>query len=215
VTPAGGSPETLTASGSGPWTYTYTVTSSTANGLATITATVSDGAGNSASDTDTFNINKRQVTGQVELEGFVGTTSRVVTFVATGGTTKTWNLTLTGWASYKTSYTLTDVPSGTTGISAKTAWTLRERLTVAWDGDSQAVADFVSDGTAGWSDATDHYLRGGDINGSNSVNVLDYSILKMNWNTSNAVADINGSGLVYTTDYDLMKGNWFKTGDPE
>ena len=57
-------------------------------------------------------------------------------------------------------------------------------------------------------------LRAGDLNGSNSINVLDYSILKVNWFTANPAADVNGDGVVNTLDYALMKANWFAVGDP-
>jgi hypothetical protein len=203
VTDASAVETVLTSSGSGPWTYTYAVTSTTANGIATISATIGDEAGNSASDTDTFRVNKNQVTGQVELQDFVGS-SRAVTFAATGGTVKTWTQTLS-FAGGVASYTLTDVPAGTTGVSAKTAWSLRNKLAAVLDGDGQVAANF----TGG------EKLLGGDINGTNSINVLDYSVLKANWFTSNSVADIDGSGEVGTLDYSIQKSNWFKVGDPQ
>jgi hypothetical protein len=203
VTDAASVATVLTASGSGPWTYTYSITPATANGIATISATVQDIHGNTATDTDTFTINKNQVAGQVELQGFVGS-SRAVTFVATGGTVKTWTQTLS-FVGTTASYTLTDVPAGTTGVSAKTAWSLRNKLAVTLDSDGQAAAGF----TGG------EMLLGGDLNGSNSINVLDYSVLKTRWFTSDPVADINGSGRVDLTDYSIQKANWFLVGDLE
>jgi len=67
----------------------------------------------------------------------------------------------------------------------------------------QATVDFTGADT----------LPGGDINGSNSVNILDFGVLKLNWFTHNAVADINGDGDVQTMDYTILKANWFKSGD--
>jgi hypothetical protein len=207
VTPNGGSAEAATyvnESPSGTFNYTWTVSSTTANGMATINASVSDNAGNSNNATpQTFNVNKNQITGQVELQSFVGA-SRAVTFVATGGTKKTWTQTLT-FSGSVASYTLTDVPAGTTNLSAKAAWNLRKKLAVTLGSQGQATANFTSSAK----------LLGGDINGSNSINILDYSILKVNYFTSNAVADIDGNGVVNLVDYSLMKSNWFMVGDPE
>jgi uncharacterized protein YfaP (DUF2135 family) len=342
---------TLTASGTGPWTYVYTVTASTANGLATITASAGDGSGNVTVDTDTFLVNKNQITGLVELESLnppAGGVIRNVTFAANGGV-KTWTIPVSfAQGSAIGSYTLTDVPDGTTSLSAKTDWNLRRKLGVTigevvstvgnvsatitktngaagvtfdivihttgphygaglaigtsadypnasfqvyfadfsdqqwhyqdygtgwngpdtttlptgysvsgnasgntfsitvpysalggsgvpyywslqvrtnllgrypenwipWSGDtstfaksesSQLLADFTGDAK----------LLGGDVNGSNSVNVLDYSILKTNWFSSNAIADLDGSGVVQFVDYTVLKNNWFKVGDAE
>jgi hypothetical protein len=214
VTDAASVETTLTAVGSGPWTYTYTVTSATANGIATIAATITDDSTNSTSTSATFTINKNQVTGQVQLEAFVGS-SRAVTFVATGGVAaKSWTQTLS-FTGGIASFTLTNVPEGTTGISAKTAWTLREKLMIALDTNGQATGvNFLADATAGWADATDHYLRGGDFDGTNSVNILDYSLMKSSWGAG-TVADIDGSGTTNTVDYAYMKANWFKVGDAQ
>jgi hypothetical protein len=190
--------------GSGHYFYHVIVPPTAANGLAQIRAAVFDRAGNRTDDLDSFLIDKNQITGQVELESFGGA-SRMVTFVATNGATflRSWDLTLTGWASSKTNYTLTNVPDGTTGISAKTAWNLRSKLAVTLVG-GQAIADFIG------ADK----LPGGDLNGSNSVNVLDYSIMKSNWGSGPA-GDIDGIGGTGFVDYAIMKGNWFKAGDAE
>jgi hypothetical protein len=146
----------------------------------------------------------RQVTGQVALQGFVGS-SRIVRFVATGGSSnKTWDLTL-NFSSGVANYTLTDVPTGTTGISAKTAWTLRKKLAVTFDVNGQATADFTGNGQ----------LPGGDFNGDNQVNFLDYSILAANYFTTDPVADITGDGQVNFLDYGILAANYFTAGDPE
>jgi hypothetical protein len=56
-------------------------------------------------------------------------------------------------------------------------------------------------------------LAGGDLNGNNGVNLVDYSILKSYWTTTNPVADINGDGIVNTLDYTILKVYWGATGD--
>ena len=98
---------------------------------------------------------------------------------------------------------MTDVPSGTTGLSAKTNWNLRQKMTVALDVNGQAAANFTGA----------DLLRAGDFDNSNSVNILDYTILKRHWNTTNPIGDLNGDGQVNITDYSLMKVNWFTLGE--
>jgi hypothetical protein len=188
---------------SGTFNYHVTVDALTANGSHTVDASVADRAGNIGNATQaSFCVNKNQISGSVQLEGFVGA-SRVVTLVATAGaTTKTWTPTLS-FAGGIASFTLTDVPESATNLSGKTAWSLRNNVLLTGGTNGQWVADLTGA----------EKLRGGDLNNSNSVNILDYGVLKINWFTSNAVADITGDGDVNATDYNIMKGNWFQTGD--
>jgi hypothetical protein len=213
VTPNGSAAEAATYVGESPdgtFNYTWSVAAGTPNGVATITATVADKAGNASSDTATFNINKHEITGTVELEGLVppaGGITRTVAFAATSGmSTKTWNVPVFFAAGQRLgTYRLTDVPADTTGLSAKTAWNLRRKVAVTYAAD-RAVVSFTGTGSM---------LLGGDLNGSNSINVLDYSLLRTSWYTTNPAADINGSGKVDLTDYSILKANWFKVGDPQ
>jgi hypothetical protein len=186
----------------GSYSCTATVDAATTNGAHQITITVTDMAGNVLTLTDWIFVDKNQATGQVELEG-VGACSRAVTFVATGGTIKTWTQTL-NFVGGIASYTLTNVPGGTTGLSAKTAWSLRNKLAVTMV-DGQASANFTGA----------EKLLGGDLNGTNTINILDYSVLKANYFTANPVADINGNGVVNLIDYNILKANFFKAGDVE
>jgi hypothetical protein len=144
------------------------------------------------------------LSGQVQLEGFVGD-SREVKFTATGGeSTKTWTQTLDfdGGVAF---YTLTDVPEGTTYLSSKTDWSLRRKIAVTDVGNYQLEANFTGNCR----------VLGGDINGTNSVNILDYALLRSNWMTTTDTADINGDKQVQLLDYMIMRSNWFKQGDPE
>jgi hypothetical protein len=178
-------------------------------------------------------VNTRQVTGRVQLQGFTGT-NRTVTFVATGGYSnapalKTWTLPLDNWAApapahagdngLVATYVLTDVPAGTTHLSAKSGWNLREKLPVAFDANGLAVVDYLSDAVPGWNDAADHYLRGGDLDGDNVIYTFDYGILGAGWPnppgplTTNA--DITGDGVVNFFDFNPMSLNWGSMGDPQ
>jgi hypothetical protein len=195
--------------------YTVDVLASTANGAHAIRVNAEDTLGNAgADDSAEICVNKNQISGRVELDSFTGA-ARTVRFVASGGSPASWELSLSFTGGIG-SYTLVNVPDGTTALSAKTAWNLREKLTVSLDTQGQATGvDFIGDGVDGWSDATDHYLRGGDLNADNYVNIFDYSVLKINWNTHNAVADISGDGDVQLHDYSILKNSWFKGGDVE
>lgn len=212
----------------GTYNYAWIVTNATANGTWTALVAASDIC-HTTTTNFTLCVNKTQVTGLVQLEGFNGNGTnvnhtRLVTFVATGGlTNKTWNLSLTNTSGDTFSYKLTDVPSGTTGVSAKTVWNLREKLAVTLDINGQAAADFTGNPLDGWSDAVDHYLRGGDISASfvdpiprdNQVQLFDYSALGNNFFTVNPIADITGDGQVDYDDFFILYLNWFWAGDPQ
>ena len=208
VTPASGTAQTPTYAGENPagtYNYIWTVTATTSNGSAVIRATVSDRSGNSATaDARTINVNKNTISGQIELDSFTGT-SRSVTFVATGSARKSWIINVSGFSGGVAPYVLTDVGDGETAASAKTGWNLRRKLILTGGVNGQWIANFVGA----------NKLLGGDLDGSNAVNLLDYSILKTNWLTSNAAADISGDSAVNLLDYSIMKSNWFVAGDAE
>jgi hypothetical protein len=83
-----------------------------------------------------------------------------------------------------------------------------------WSGDASTYASpNNSQLSASFTGA--NKLPGGDLNNSNTVNILDYSMLKEHWVTTDPEADINGDSGVSLLDYSLMKDNWFTEGDPE
>ena len=110
-------------------------------------------------------------------------------------------------------YRLVQIPSSATQVSAKTAWNLRVRKPLA------GTVTFVNNGvpgafTPGSTPASDYYLRAGDMNGDNQIDLVDYNILRLNYNTTaGGSADVNGDGNVDGVDYSLMKLNWGKKGD--
>jgi hypothetical protein len=191
-------------------------------GNTTITVTATDGSPNHNVTTQTtiLVVEAAQVTGQLELQDFVGSgttpaETRAVTFVAStnwvvGSTTNTitlWTNTVTlTFTGDTASYILTGVPPTATALSAKTAWNLRKKLPIAWTANNtQGTANFTST----------HQLPGGDLNGDNIVNFLDYSILGSNWFTTNPVADIVGEGFVGFDSYVDLYLNYYTTGDPQ
>jgi hypothetical protein len=196
----------------GTYHYQVTVDATTANGAHAITVDAADVLGHASQDTSSaLCVDKNQITGTVSFATLTSasyTVIRDVMFKATdvGGVVGTWtvpvsfiNDTVTKVATG--SYVLTNVPAATTGLSAKTDWTLRQKTGVTLDGNNQATVTFS--------------LSGGDLNGSNTINILDYSALKEDWLTTNARGDINGDGGVQLFDYSLLKSNWFTAGDPE
>jgi hypothetical protein len=203
----------------GTYHYEWTVTPSTPNGTWTVTGTATDTVSNRGERPFVLCVNRTQLRGQVELEGFAGT-NRVVTFVATGGANvKTWHLPL-HFIGAVADYVLTDVPAGTTHLSAKSAWHLRVRRPVPpFDAHGVSEVHFLSDGLGGWDATTDHYLRGGDLDGDNLIYTIDYGILGAGWSNApgplRAQADITGEGVVGLQDFGLMSANWGSMGDPQ
>jgi len=122
-------------------------------------------------------------------------------------------------------FRLTDVPDGTTLVSAKTAWNLRVTLFApAMDADPAESLYFVNDGTREYNpDGTAVFnpsntkLRAGDMTGDNKINLFDYATFKVNWPPASpgTPADLDGNGAVNLNDYALLKLNWAGTGDPD
>jgi autotransporter-associated beta strand protein len=211
----------VATNGPGPNSYEYlyewTVLNSTSNGLWTATVSASDLC-ETTNTTFTLNVNKTQITGQLALEDFAGT-SRTVVFKATTNSPSvtnvvaTWTISLAftngTYPNTYATYTLSGVPNDVTGLSAKTDWNLRRRLSLTLDLDGQAVANFT-----GASE-----LLGGDITQSgasaNAVQTLDYLQLLTHYQTLNPLSDIDGNGQVDGDDYNLLLGNWFDVGDPQ
>lgn len=193
----------------GVFNYSWEVSSATTPGTWSATALSTDRAGNQTTSLFELYVQSFSIAGQVELQSFVGTGtahSRTVTFVATGGaSTKTWTQSLTNASGAIFSFTLNDVPPGTTHVSAKTNWNLRKKLAVVFDEWGQASATFT--GT--------QKLLADDINADNQVQVIDYVILRNNYFTTQPTPDLNGDGLIQAFDYALLRGNWFSAGDPE
>jgi hypothetical protein len=208
-------PDTVDITGSavegpaGTFTYTWTISATTANGTWNVTVTAKDDAANTATDSFTICVNKTQVSGSVQSQGFVGGV-RDVTFVATdagNNVLATWTVPLT-FTGDTAPYTLIAVPPDTAHLSVKTKWTLRVRQDVTFV-NGQAVNNFTG------SDM----MRGGDIapqpDPDNQVNFPDYAQLAEDYFTTMARSDINGDGVVNVIDYGILADNWFMAGDPE
>lgn len=212
-----------TAVGAGPniggddytqYTFVYEVTPATVNGTYDVVFTVTDRSGNVTVETlGTIEINKNAITVAVELEGLVaGPVTRDVVFVFTDASQAVIETRTVAveFLSGVGGVVFTDVDGDTARLSAKTDWNLRRRLDVAFV-DGQAEVDFIGG----------NKLPGGDINGDNVVNMLDYAILRFYWANvvssvpEAVVADITASGAVGMNDFGLLQTNFYVFGDPQ
>jgi len=213
-------PENLTpilVDSEGPtYAWNLEIDENTDNGTYNITITATDNAGNEQSVTGDICVNKNEIAGTMAMDTWnvaIYSFERDVVFKATdsaGSVLKEWTVTVeftnnNSNAFASASYNLKDIPSSTANLSAKTDWTLRRKIPVSFDSNTQAIADF----TGGCN------LLGGDLNGSNTTQFLDFLVLRNNWFTHEAIADINGDGNVQFSDFLILRQNWFMTGDDE
>lgn len=202
----------------GTFNYTWAVTAATLNGTWTADIVAADLC-ETTNASFVLNVNKSQITGLVQLEGFTGNVtnrSRAVTFVATTNSptvtnvVASWTMSLTNAGGDTFDFTLTGVPDGTTALSARTDWNLRRRLAVALDGNGQGTVNFTNPGG---------FLKAGDIvhtgPSDNAVVLDDYYTLVGVWLGSDPAADLNGDGVVNVFDYSLLSFNWYVSGDPQ
>ncbi len=190
------------------YVFEVTVGSSTPNGLYDVGATVMDRSGNAGTlAIGTVEIAKYRLSVTAACQGMIAApVTRDLELVATdasGNVLESWTLpaTFTGGLG---SVVIEDVPDGTAMLSAKTAWTLRRRISVSFDPAGEGSASFTGSSL----------LRGGDFNGNNLVNLVDYNILQSVFNTVATGADISGDGQVNLTDFNILNANWLVAGDP-
>jgi hypothetical protein len=112
-------------------------------------------------------------------------------------------------------FTLIDVPEGTTLVSAKTSWNLRETVAPldppVGGAKPNGVANFVNG--ANVQPIVNNNLRAGDVNGDNIVNLSDFNVLQQTYGTTDPRADFDGSGAVNIVDYTLLQNNFGAIGD--
>lgn len=188
-------------------TFELTVNAATPNGTYNVDATAMDRSGNvGALAIGAIEISKYQLNVTIAAQGLISAPlARNVTFVATnvsGAVLNTWTLPVS-FAAGQGSITLTDLPAGTAFLSAKTAWTLRNRRAASFDASGNGSVAFT--GTS--------RLRGGDLNNNNIVNLTDFNILQASFNSAGTTADISGDGQVNLTDFNVLNANWLTTGD--
>ena len=194
---------------------TLNVPADATTGLYTLAASVIDRSGVSSLSTGlgSFSIANEAIA-SIELQAFAGGT-RAVTFVATDGAgvfLGSWTKTVTNFSGGIGSVVLENVPAGTSAISAKSAWTLRNKRAVSFSPEGVGSLDLTG---------TTYKLKGGDLNGDNVINTLDYGVLRFHFNStvpaSRMVADITGdvAGEVNLTDFNVMQANFYTVGSAQ
>lgn len=105
------------------------------------------------------------------------------------------------------------VSPNATGSGGMRSWTLKRVKDVAPS--DLGMVTFVNDGVPEWSDSSDYYLRVGDMNGDEFIDLVDFNILKGSYlgTGSDQNADLDGNGQVFDRDYFLLKQNWLLEGD--
>jgi hypothetical protein len=128
---------------------------------------------------------------------------------------------VTTWLRPKLAQVSTGDIVATTTAAGNGSWTLTLQTTGLSQGTYELVAQgkmpnglVESDKSArktigiGVKVADDTCLGRGDLNCDGVVNLVDFSILLFNWNSTSAVADINGDGTVALPDFSIMLYNW-------
>jgi nitrous oxidase accessory protein NosD len=189
--------------------FVFEVDAGTPDGVYDVIAIVTDRSGNTTQLLlGTLEIAKWIATISVQSQGLVSAPiTRTVVFVMTDSLSQVLESrpVAVDFVGGTGTAVLTGIPGATAFISAKTQWTLRRRLPCVFDADNNAEVNFTGASL----------LRGGDLNGDNIVNLVDYNILNANWFTTSATADISGDGVVNVFDYNVLNSNWFTLGDPQ
>lgn len=189
--------------------FEATVGPAVQNGIYNVDATVMDRSGNVGSlPMGAIEIARFSSLVVVEPQGLTNAAvTRNVVFVATdasGAVLATWDEPIS-FLNGQGSINLIEIPPGTVGLSAKTAWTLRSKVGVVFDAFGQANVSF--------SGADE--LRGGDFNGDNLVAGADFNILRLAFPGFATVPDITGDGIVNGPDFNIFRLNWLTLGDPQ
>ena len=185
---------------SGYYVAEFDIDADWTNGQHSVTVIATDIYDNISQEVKDFTVNKNEVSGLLALQGMtLQNTSRDVTFVLNASVRKSVTL---QFISGKAFYSFRDVDE-VSSVSAKTAWNLRKKVTASPQ-NGQTLVDFTGSKA----------LAGGDLNGDNVANALDYAILRAAWGYG-AVGDITADGFTDNNDYLIMQSNWYKKGDPE
>ncbi len=219
VTPHGGSAEAATyvnESPVGTFNYTWSVTDTTPTGSAEINASAADNVGNVGHATpQAFTIAGPRLTLNIQLEGIVGgsvTRTMKVLLGGTGVLQLEYNLPVTfvnqiGTLAFDD---ITNLP-GYSCVSVKDAQhTVYSTLSIVHSAPGQYVANLTG------SDK----LLGGDVDNNDVVDVYDYGVIAVQWNTMGHPlappaldGDIDDNGKVYKEDFRIFWSHFLTRGD--
>ncbi len=131
-------------------------------------------------------------------------------------------LTVSGYSVPKASVS-TEIGGGTKSVlsanaDATGAWALQVDTKSLTDGMHTVKAFFKQDGgiQSGFGKSISFSVGAGafadtgsaDLNGDHKVNLVDFSIFLLKWNTDDIQADFNGDGTVNLGDFSIMLFNW-------
>ena len=191
----------------GVFNFSYVIDGTTPNGSVTVEAWAYDDAGNQGlAGAATFDVNTYQVVVNVQLQALNRAITRTVTLVLTDcdGGTDTYVEDLAFSILGVGSTTLTDVDSAMDWISADQGHVLRGSQELSFTA-TQATADFTGA----------EQLLAGDFTDDNLVDVEDFALLALNFNTLGDAADATGDGLQGSADFTAIVANFFVSGDAD
>jgi hypothetical protein len=122
-----------------------------------------------------------------------------VSFYTPGQTNALSTISITGTAGSLT-FTPTSLNPGSYDVSIKTNKYLSRRKTNLTLANSTNLGSFSS-------------LYTGDLDGNNTINSLDWSLMNNVWFTNSPANDLNEDGIVNSLDRALLIRNWFRQGE--
>jgi chitodextrinase len=130
-------------------------------------------------------------------------TANTLTSISLAWNASTDNVGVTGYKLSRGGTLIATLPAGTlsyndSGLTNTTSYTYS---LVATDGAGNTSA-------AATLTAVTVTAKPGDLNGDNTVDITDLSILLSNFNTSNSVADCNKDGIVDILDLSILLSNF-------
>ncbi|MFZ2555218.1 MAG: DUF4215 domain-containing protein [Minisyncoccia bacterium] len=187
-----------------PGTATFGFTSRDSNGVDSITTSVVFEVVQSAVTTvanvffpPTIDASARQVASGalLTLSGQTVPDAKVVTQIGPGAPT-----TLTGVADALGVWAL-QVDTASIGNGTRSAKAFFEETSTVRSGFGKAISFTVGTGEAGEPGST-------DFNNDGKVNLVDFSIFLISWNTDDVRSDFNADGTVNLADFSIMLFNW-------
>lgn len=108
-----------------------------------------------------------------------------------------------GW---HTGLELPGVTAGSYDVIVKAPASISRRVSnVRFDAGKSTFVDFTDNGAV--------YLRGGDFNEDDMINMLDLSRVITNWKTGDPLIDMTGDGIVNMWELSIVLSGWKRRGD--
>jgi len=195
-----------TDSGTNRYIWPVEITDETVAGAYVVQVVALDRSGNVSTNFAEFTVSRPPLTLTVMMPEAITAAFNldveILALDADGNELKKWTVPA-GFLVAQASVELSGLPDDIAFLTADTAVSLRRKLPLSFvDG------DWVFDCFSG-----DHALIGGDLNGDNAINSLDYLIFRTNFQSDESVADVNRDGAVNSLDFVIMRRNWQSDGE--